>query len=137
MINKKSFIIILIIILSNCNCNTENTEYTDATYLHIKIPSPPQITDAITYDSKVIVFWSPPASNGGSQIIEYIIYRKMYNGSYNIVNKLKPNNFCYIDSNLIIKAEYHYSIRARNILGKSYYSNEVFIIPSLDSIQIM
>ena len=95
----------------------------------IKISSsiiPSQITSIVQLNNNsntdILVSWSIPIDNGGSNIIEYILYKESINGSnvFQFIYKGLQTN--YIDKDLKPGSYFKYKVTARNISGESIFS---------------
>ncbi|MDO8429963.1 MAG: fibronectin type III domain-containing protein, partial [bacterium] len=76
-------------------------------------------------NSRTKLVWQAPASNGGSAITGYKIYRGTSSGGETLLTTL-GNVFLYLDkSNLNNGTTYYYKVTAINGVGDSSYSNEV------------
>jgi fibronectin type 3 domain-containing protein len=87
-------------------------------------PSPPLNLQAISGDRYVTLSWEPPIDDGGSNIINYKIYK---NGiDFKIIESSLTN---FNDTSVTNSEEYSYYITAKNIIGESIKSNEIKVIP--------
>ena len=90
------------------------------------VPTAPLNVTAVTDVKKGIdLTWSPPASNGGSAITEYRIYRSTSPGSEIQVATVVGTVGTYKDSGTIRNRRYYYVIRAFNAAGLGPPSAEV------------
>lgn len=111
------------------------TKSANINFVKLSVPTPPQNLDAIPNDNKVILIWNTPVSNRGTQIYEYIIYRKYNYGNYTEIGRSNSNTISYIDSNLTDKINFYlYKVSARNYIGESKFSNEVKVYAQIDTI---
>ncbi|UCF07447.1 MAG: fibronectin type III domain-containing protein [Thermoplasmata archaeon] len=85
-------------------------------------PTAPQNLQAATGDEFVNLTWNPPASTGGSAIIQYNIHR---NGSAGIYDLVPGSQLWYNDTNVICGTTYTYTISALNSVGEGSKSVEV------------
>jgi fibronectin type 3 domain-containing protein len=77
--------------------------------------------------------WRAPDTDGGAEIIGYKVYR--WNGSAEnalCVASLGGQGWEFIDGNLKNGIEYHYVVRAMNMVGEGPPSEEVSAIPVMD-----
>ncbi|UCH88105.1 MAG: right-handed parallel beta-helix repeat-containing protein [Thermoplasmata archaeon] len=91
-------------------------------------PSAPRNLSAVAGDSFINLSWDTPDFNGGSEIIEYILSKRIQDNhnSYQI----EPGNVTnYVDYNVVNGETYIYRIQARNIKGDSKFSVEVSATP--------
>lgn len=98
---------------------SEKSEIIDDTYL--TQPDKP-VSIQFTVESNLIVLnWSPPAFNGGSNITEYRIYRSfLSNSSFTEIGSTSLLSFT--DTSVEINTTYYYYITAVNIFGESISS---------------
>src|SRR5439155_12657601 len=86
-------------------------------------PSAPQNLQANAGNAQVTLSWSPPASNGGSAITGYKIYRSTSSGTETGYVSL-GNVTSYTNTGLTGGTTYFYKVRAVNSAGISSTSNE-------------
>jgi len=91
-------------------------------------PSPPRNLAAYSGNNKAVLSWDVPASDGGSPIKGYDIYRSTIAGS-EVFYASGGNITTYTDTNVSINTMYYYKVKAVNWFGVSDFSNEagVFI----------
>jgi prepilin-type N-terminal cleavage/methylation domain-containing protein len=89
------------------------------------VPSPPQNLSLSVGDKVMNLSWQAPASNGGSSILEYRIYKKKSGGSYSLLATTSPSTLSYSDTNLVLGTTYYYYVTAKNSYGESDKSNDV------------
>ena len=91
------------------------------------IPSPPQNLTAKCGDSVINLSWKPPLIDGGSPIIQYMIYKMIGN---NASKKLTTtSNLRLNDTSVINGMIYKYQVTVSNKIGESNKSNEIKAIP--------
>ncbi len=73
---------------------------------------------------KVALTWSAPASNGGSAITSYNIYRGTSAGGESATAIGTSTSLAYTDSNVVAGTTYYYVVKAVNSVGTSAASNE-------------
>ena len=89
-------------------------------------PTAPLNVAAVTDSKKGIdLAWSPPASNGGSAITSYRIYRSTSPGTEIQVATVAGTAGTYKDTGTIRNRRYYYVIRAVNAIGPGSASAEV------------
>ncbi len=89
-------------------------------------PAAPQNVTAAPHASKGInLAWSAPASNGGSPITQYRIYRSTTSGAGVLLTSVGGTTFTYRDSSTRRAVRYYYVIRAVNAIGVGQPSGEV------------
>jgi len=96
-------------------------------------PSPPMNVKAKMENGYVRVEWDRPSADGGSPIMEYRIYRTLYNPTSSLPDcpphATVNNTTCvYIDRDVENGMKYYYYITAVNTLGESERSSAVWII---------
>jgi fibronectin type 3 domain-containing protein len=92
------------------------------------VPEVPTSLSANAGDTFVELTWNAPSSDGGSPIINYLIYRSSTSGS-GFAWLGNPNDLNYNDTGLTNGVEYFYIVTARNAIGESPTSNEASDIP--------
>ncbi|MDE1842850.1 MAG: fibronectin type III domain-containing protein, partial [Thaumarchaeota archaeon] len=93
------------------------------------VPSAPQNLIANAGTAQVSLTWSQPASNGGSAITSYNIYRGTTSGGENTVPIASATSTSYTDSSLTNGQTYYYKVTAVNAIGESTASNEASATP--------
>ncbi len=91
-------------------------------------PSQPQNLQATAEINSVNLTWSPPASNGGSAITGYLIFRGTSTGSETLYQSI-TNVTTYLDQTVTSGTTYYYKIKAVNDVGQSDFSNEATAKP--------
>src|SRR6187401_1338336 len=71
----------------------------------------------------VTLSWSPPASNGGSMITGYRVYRGTVSGGESLFENLGVVT-SYTDTNVVKGVTYYYQVSAVNIIGEGPRSAE-------------
>ena len=93
------------------------------------VPGAPQDLTATAGDTTVSLAWSPPTSNGGSPITNYLIYRGTTSDGETLVQTL-PVVLAYTDSGLTNGQPYFYKVTAKNAVGQGPRSNEATATPA-------
>ena len=90
------------------------------------VPSPPQNLTAQRPATGVGVklAWQAPASNGGSALTGYDVYRRTAGGAYVLVKSLTPDHLAWRDQTTTSGSVYFYVVKAKNAVGTSGPSNE-------------
>jgi hypothetical protein len=92
-------------------------------------PSPPQSLQASGGNAQVSLSWSAPASNGGSALTGYTVYRGTApNPTGALVTGIAGTS--YVDFTAANGTTYYYRVTASNAVGESSYSNEVSATPT-------
>jgi titin len=94
----------------------------------IGFPSPPQNLLTNPGDAQIVLTWMAPASDGGSPITNYLIYRGTTSGGETFLVET-GDVLTYTDAGLINGQEYYYTVSAKNTAGESLQSNEASAKP--------
>lgn len=86
-------------------------------------PSPPVNLQAIPSSGKITLSWNAPASDGGSPLTGYKIYRGTSSGGEHLLSTIGLQT-SYIDSAVLGGYLYYYQVTAISIIGESQFSNE-------------
>ena len=103
------------------------------------VPTAPTITSATPGNAQVTLTWTAPASNGGTSITNYRIYRGTTPGSETLLTTL-GNVLTYTNTGLINGQTYYYKVSAVNSVGEGPQSNEasasiqIFTVPTAPTI---
>lgn len=98
------------------------------------LPADPQNVQATSKEGEIVLTWHPPASNGGSSISSYKIYRgtspenETLVATYEIWYKETEYSwieYTWTDTGLANGTKYYYKVSAVNILGEGVLSTEV------------
>ncbi len=92
-------------------------------------PSAPQNLVATGSNNQVSLQWSAPASNGGSPITEYKVYRGTTSGGESTTPIATVTTTSYTDSTVTNGQTYYYYVTAVNSVGESSPSNEASATP--------
>jgi hypothetical protein len=84
------------------------------------VPDAPTITNIIASDTSVIIYFNPPTSNGGSDILDYTVY---YDGSGNSSSSTVITNSETTIYQLTNDVAYTFTMVARNAAGFSVSSS--------------
>src|SRR5437660_1798272 len=99
------------------------------TFVEQPLPlSAPQALIASPGNAQVRLDWDVPASNGGSAITNYKIYRGTTSGGETLLTTV-GNEFTYTDSGLTNGQTYYYQVSAVNALGEGPRSNGATATP--------
>ena len=93
-------------------------------------PTAPRSLAAAAGNAQVVLTWQAPASDGGSAVTSYKVYRGATAGSEVLLTTL-GNVLTYTDSAVTNGQTYFYQITTTNGFGESPKSNEVSAIPSV------
>ncbi|HEY3420631.1 MAG TPA: fibronectin type III domain-containing protein [Methanomassiliicoccales archaeon] len=91
-------------------------------------PTTPQNFQVSPGDGCINLSWQAPASNGGSVITNYELWRGISPGEESFLTDVYPNLW-FNDTGLTNGQTYYYIIRAENAQGSAPSSNEVYAIP--------
>ena len=92
-------------------------------------PGSPQNVRAAAGDDYVNLEWIAPSDDGGSEIINYNIYRDTTPGGETLL-KTVGNVLIYTDSDVTRNQKYYYQVSAVNSVGEGEKSNEIAAIPT-------
>jgi chitodextrinase len=98
-------------------------------------PSAPESLAAAASDGAVNLTWQAPASEGGSPILGYRVYRGTSSGAGVLVADVGATP-AYSDTAVTNGVTYYYQVSARNSLGEGPRSNEVSASPSTIALTI-
>jgi parallel beta-helix repeat protein len=91
------------------------------------VPSVPQSPGTSSGDGYVNLTWTAPASDGGSVILLYNIYR---NGTVGVYDTVPASQLWYNDTNVINGLTYTYNISAVNAIGEGPQTGDVSGTPT-------
>ena len=91
----------------------------------LAVPGAPTLNSATAGNGSVALAWSAPASNGGSAITGYKVWRSTSSGNETVLATL-GNVTSYNDTAVANGTTYYYKVTALNAIGQSALSNEVF-----------
>lgn len=95
----------------------------------VALPSAPQNVQATAGNQQVTLTWSAPASDGGSSITNYSIYRGTTSGGEIFLVEI-GNVLIFTDTGLMNGQTYYYEVSASNAVGEGPKSNEVSATPA-------
>ncbi|MGA1866877.1 MAG: fibronectin type III domain-containing protein, partial [Thermoplasmatota archaeon] len=88
-------------------------------------PETPGALTATAGNGSIDLQWNPPYSNGGSPVIEYLVYRKTPGENLDQIGTATAGSFSYTDSDVEGGTTYTYAVKAKNRMGLSPFSGEV------------
>ncbi|NYT12787.1 MAG: hypothetical protein GKC03_09635, partial [Methanomassiliicoccales archaeon] len=91
-------------------------------------PSVPGDLMATPGDTRIMLSWSPPEEDGGSEILNYAIYRGTTSESETLLLVI-GNVLYYTDTGLTNGLTYYYKVSAINAIGEGPLSSEVNATP--------
>jgi fibronectin type 3 domain-containing protein len=95
----------------------------------LTVPGAPSLTGATAGTASVALVWTAPASNGGSPITGYKVYRGASAGGETLFTTLGVVT-SYTNTGLTNGTTYYYKISALNTVGESVLSNELSATPA-------
>ncbi len=93
-------------------------------------PGVPQSLSAAGADSELEVSWSPPASDGGLLITEYVVQWKSGSESWDSTREATSADSSYTISGLTNGTEYQVRAAARNVVGQGDWSDDASGTPA-------
>ncbi len=93
------------------------------------VPAPPSNLVAVRGDAQVVLSWNAPASNGGSAITGYKVYRGESPGGESLLIEI-GNVLTYTDTGLLNGQTYFFKVSAINIVGEGALSSEASATPA-------
>src|SRR5262249_53950535 len=93
------------------------------------VPGAPALNTATRGNGTVSLAWSAPASNGGSAITNYRVYRSTSSGTETLLTTL-GNVTSFNDAGLTNGITYFYKVSALNAIGEGGLSNELNATPA-------
>ena len=98
-------------------------------------PQPPSELTAASFPGYIRLSWTAPASNGGSAITSYRVYRGTTPGAEDRQTPLATVTATSVDDSagLIVDTTYYYLVTAVNEIGESLASNEGFAVAQADT----
>ena len=112
-------------------CNNTNT--TEGKFIIAAIPGAPTNLRTITGESFINLSWDAPESDGGFEIVNYMIYRGTTPDGEGFFAQIGDVSF-YNDTNVTTGLTYFYKVRAKNSIGQGPLSNEINATPDATSI---
>jgi parallel beta-helix repeat protein len=91
-------------------------------------PSAPPNLAAVGGNKQVTLTWLPPASDGGSPITSYNVYRGNSSGGESFLVEVW-NELTYVDRDVLPGQTYYYRVSANNAFGEGPLSNEESAVP--------
>lgn len=107
--------------------DAESTTY--AANTPVFAPSAPQALSGVAGDSQVALSWAAPASDGGSAVTAYKIYRGTTAGGESLLASPAGTGTTYTDFSAVDGTTYYYEVTAVNAIGESAFSNEITAQP--------
>lgn len=97
------------------------------------VPSAPQILLANGGNAQVSLNWTVPASDGGSAITGYKVYRSTTSNAETLLASPAGTGTIYTDFAVVNGTTYYYKVTAVNAVGESALSNELSGTPTAPS----
>lgn len=85
----------------------------------LKIPSPPENLAASFTDDYVVLSWNPPDDLGGTEILEYRVYKGRSSSNLTFYKSIKRGKTSFSDANVEPEKKYFYYVTAVNEVGES------------------
>jgi fibronectin type 3 domain-containing protein len=114
--------------VSAVNAIGEGRQSNEASATPVTVPSAPLNLAATPGNGNVTLAWDPPASDGGTPILNYTVIRREGNGTYQPIAKL-GNVRDFVDTGLTNGLTYYYKVTAINLVGEGPLSSEVSATP--------
>lgn len=95
-------------------------------------PSPPLDLQASAGTGQVVLTWLPPATDGGSPIAGYRIYRGTASVTLSLLAEASAA-LAYTDTAVMGGVTYHYAVSAMNSVGESPRSTTISVTPLFDT----
>src|SRR6185369_9815036 len=92
-------------------------------------PGAPTLSSAVAGNGSVTLFWSPPASDGGSAVTGYKVYRGTSSGAETLLTTT-GNVTSVTDAGLANGTTYYYKVSAVNAVSEGAQSNERSATPA-------
>jgi fibronectin type 3 domain-containing protein len=93
------------------------------------VPGAPTLGSPSAGNTTVALAWTPPASDGGSPINGYKIYRGTASGNETLITTVSNLATSYTDTGLINGTTYYYQVTATNLIGEGSRSAEQSATP--------
>ena len=93
-----------------------------------QVPRPPASVTASVEDSRVVLTWSPPPSDGGASIIDYVIYRGADQQSPSYLTNVPSSTHSWVDESPEKGKTNYYWVAAENSVGSSGLSQVTSVI---------
>lgn len=111
------------------NALGQGTSSNEASATPSTVPNPPASLAATRGNATVSLSWSAPASNGGSVITAYTVYRGTSSGAQSVLATIGTNT-TFTDLAVTNGVTYYYNVTATNANGASSTSNEASATPA-------
>lgn len=111
------------------NSAGEGAKSNEANATPLTTPSEPLDLFAVGGNARVTLTWRPPASDGGSLITRYVLYRGNFSGGETHLTETGVV-LSYQDSAVTNGQTYFYVVTAKNAIGEGPHSNESSATPS-------
>jgi len=115
---------------TNGNYSTPGVQVSATPTAAPTVPTVPQNLSATAGDAVVDLSWNAPASDGGSALTLYSIYRATTTAPTELLATTTAATTTYEDTGVSNGTEYFYRIKATNAVGDSGFSNEDSATPT-------
>ena len=92
------------------------------------VPGAPTSLSVSQSSGTTTLNWIAPASNGGSAITEYNIYRGTSSGTETLLTSVSSTTLSYKDTTVVAGTTYYYTVAAVNSVGTSAMSSQVNVV---------
>ncbi|OGS49976.1 MAG: hypothetical protein A3K65_07400 [Euryarchaeota archaeon RBG_16_68_12] len=106
------------------NAAGEGPNSTEGSATPWAVPSEPRNLNAVAGSAQVTLTWTAPATDGGSPVTNYRVYRGTSPGGETLLTEI-GNVLTYVDSGLTNGRTYYYRVSARSAFGEGPLSSEV------------
>lgn len=110
------------------NAAGEGSQSVEAGATTFETPAAPRDLAASPGDQQVLLAWSAPLSDGGSEVTGYLIYRGGSSGPLALLDVV-GTNASYVSAGLVNGQAYHFAVSAFNVVGEGPRGGESSATP--------